>query len=349
MLREAGRRNVPQIYRYDYQRKQYVGPPRINPLFVDDHWVHYAAKRLAALERIGELSANNKNVQLALEVMIHHHARQGRLLEAIETLNRLVEENPREPFWRIIQARVYHGRNSSNTRALYDQLNADMDVDHPNARVRQRWTWFAANVKSAGREELPHAVLPPPKGSPLLLMEPDDPDREWAAVANRSAREIPKEIDRLAALATVGDGVPWNDMNGLTDPVRALDLHLLSQPKADLEPLRKVQAEDFAQEELPSSASHAEVLARYRRHAWAAAAQQRLLAWANRMLWTGRAQSALRSFRDVSEHASDASLRDAAQIGCWTAQAQIGRIETPEEMLGDVDPNRVFDWLGKPT
>ena len=332
----------------------------------EDHWAQYAAGRLCALQRVGVVSANSRLMQDAFEITIARSVPQGQLLESVELVDRLVEENPHDLYWRIAQATTYRAVDSRRARPLYDKLAAEMDLDHPDQATRARWTAFSAELES-NREKLPQIIRPLPKGSLLPLMEPDDPDGEWAVVADRPVREIPRDVDRLAGKAMVADHVVlWRDMSGLVDPARALDLHLLSQPKADLEPLRKLQAERYAQEDQRSVSSLENALALYRRYAWALPAQRRLLARANRMLWAGRPQSALRSFRDLLDHATDAKLRDAAQVGYWTALAQTESLFAPRtkrkhfvrgakndqplnELLDGVDPNRSYTWLGKPT
>ena len=78
-------------------------------------------------------------------------------------------------------------------------------------------------------------------------MEPDDPDGEWGIVANRSLRQFPEVIDQLVGKTLIDNQIVlWRDKSGITDPARALNLHLLSQPRADLEPLRRFQAERYA-------------------------------------------------------------------------------------------------------
>ncbi|MFP6668207.1 MAG: PQQ-binding-like beta-propeller repeat protein [Pirellulales bacterium] len=316
--------------------------------FVDNPSAEYAARQLCGLERIGAVSANRRSVQDAFTVLLEHNVRDGRLFEAMEMTDRFVEENPHDPYWRIQQARVYRRLDSSKTRPLFDRLRAETDLDHPDAATRARWRAFSKELEES-REQLPQEIQPLPKGSPLLLMEPDDPDGEWGIVAGRSAQQIPVIVDRLAARALVGEQIlPWRDKSGLTDPVRALDLHLLSQPRGELEPLRRLQAKRYAQRDIESVTPDAETLASYRRYAWAPAAQQRLQNLANRMLFAGRAQSALRSFREVLDHATDQALRDVAQVGYWTARAQIEQPAGVDELLGDVAADRLLSWLGKP-
>jgi outer membrane protein assembly factor BamB len=320
--------------------------------FIDSPLAEYAARRLCALERIGVISANRKSVHEAFTVQVDHDVRHGRLIEAFELIDRFVEANPHDPFWRIHKARVYRKLDSAKTRPLFDKLRAEMDLDHPDPTAREHWTAFSDELEKLAQfgVKLPHEIRPLPKGSPLPLMEPDDPDGEWAVIANRPVRAIPSVIDRLAAKALIPEQiVEWSDSTGITDPARALDLHLLSQPPADLAPLRRLQAQRYAREDLGASGSDAEILAMSRRYAWALGSQQQLQKLANQKLLAGHAESALRSFRNLLEHTTDKKLRDLAQVGYWTSRAQTGNVRSLDELLGEVAPDRVFSWFGKPT
>ena len=334
ILQEAGAKNA--------DRK------RLNPhlKFIDDGWTEHTARRLCALEKIGAISANSKTLRDAFEVLVEHDIHRGRVPEALDLIDRFVKKQPHDPFWRIAQARIHRRFNSSKTRSLFDELKKEMDLNHPNTAVRERWIAFSEEMKG-DKQELPTAIQPLPKGSPLLLMEPDDPDGEWQVVKGGSVAKVFSTIDRLAAKALVADrALIWRDKSGLTDPARVLDLHLLSHPKEDLAPLRKLQAGRYAQED---TTAEYDALALYRRYAWAPGAHQGLLAHANQMLWAGLAQSALRSFGDLLDHSADEKLRAAAQVGYWAALAQTADLTSVDEMLADVDPHGVYPWLGKPT
>ena len=181
-------------------------------------------------------------------------------------------------------------------------------------------------------------------------MEPDDPDLEWDTVATRSAKIVAPLIDRLAAKAlTVPQIVPWRDKSGLTDPIRALDLHLLSQPAANLLNLRQVQEERYELEDYRDSPTDAEILYQFRRYPWSSSSQKNLRDLANRDLFGGHAQSALRSFEDLLSHAVDADTKDASQVGIWTARNQIESPQTAADLLGNENPDRELSWLGEPT
>lgn len=309
-----------------------------------DYWVIRTARRICALERIGAISANSESARDSFEILLEHHIRQGQFLEALELIDRFVKKYPRDPFWRISEAHFHRQLRSSKTRALNDQLRKEMDLDHPDEAIRERWAAFAEETKT-DREDLPAAIMPLPKGSPLLLMIPEDPEGEWRTIANRSARDVASVIHRVRAKSLIGDQpVLWRDRRGFMDPLRALDLHLRSEKPEDLKPLRALQQERFAQE----STTESDPLTQFRRYPWAVDAQKRLLTLANQQLWTGHAHSALRSFQDLLSHTVDTQIRDSAQVGSWAAQAQITPTISPAQLLGKVNADRSFTWLGKP-
>jgi YD repeat-containing protein len=314
----------------------------------DNPWLQYAVHRLCALERIGAISANSRAMQESMNTRTTVLTQQGRHFEAVDEVDRMAEANPHDVFWRILQAQILRKLDSIKTRPIYERLRNEMDLDHPDAGTRYQWNLIAQELQS-DFNQLPKSIAPLPEGSPLALMDLDDPDGRWQAVSARSPREIPDTVDRIAGQASLSDQVLlWRDMSGLTDPGRALDLHLLSKPQAEMLVLRKIQSASFAQETIPASANEAKILELFRRFPWALSAQKRLLAQANGALLAGRAQAALRSFKDLVDHAADAKLKDEAQIGYWTALAQIGDTGKVSKLIGEVAPNKSYVWMGKP-
>ena len=298
-----------------------------NVPFSENPAAEQAARRLCSLEKIGIVSANQQSLKHAASILLDHHLHHRRLFEARELIDRFAAENAHDLFWRILQVRVYHRLNSTQTRPLFNRLKSEMDLNHPDPEIRELWKEFAAEWTSK-EASLPLSIQPLFEGSPLPHMEPDDPDLEWDTVATRSARIVAPIIDRLAAKAlTVPQIMPWRDKSGLTDPVRALDLHLLSQPAAHLANLRKVQDERYQLENFRDNPTDDEVLYQFRRYPWSSASQNKLRELANRELFAGHAQSAWRNFQDLLNHAADSETRDASLVGIWTARNEI---ETPQ-------------------
>ncbi len=313
-------------------------------LLKSNPWIDLASERLLALEQVGAISAHTRPVHEAVPRVISKALQEGRHLEARETSDRLHRQNPNDLYWRIRQAYNYRRMDLLETRPLYQKLKEDQDPDHPHPYTRELWSWMENELKTI--ETLPPPIYPLPEGTPLALMVPDDPDGYWRTVLDRSPADIPVMVDRVAALA--GDQiVPWQDQTGLTDPLRALDLHLRSKPPAELAALRKLQDDLFAQEKLPSQPQESDLLSLIRRFAWSTEAHKKLLSVANESLWEGRAESALRSFREILIHSEDPSLRDSAQVGEWTALKLIGAIDELRASAGAIDPGKTYPWMGK--
>ncbi|MFP6612559.1 MAG: PQQ-binding-like beta-propeller repeat protein [Pirellulales bacterium] len=314
----------------------------------DNPWLQYAVHRLCALERIGAISANSSAVRESMNTRTAVLTAKGRRFEAVDEADRMAEANPHDIFWRILRAQVMRKLDSVKTRPIYERLRNEMDLDHPDAETRYRWSLIAKELQS-DFDQLPKPIAPLPTGSPLSLMELDDPEGRWQTVADRSPREIPEGVDRIAGAAMLDtEIILWRDMSGLTDPARALDLHLLSKPQAEMASVRKLQAASFAQEDIPVSADEARILELFRRYRWASPAQQLLLVHANRMLLAGRAQAALRSFQDIFDHAADARLKDESQVGCWAALVQMGDSEKITSSIAEGAPQKTYIWMGKP-
>lgn len=310
-------------------------------------WQRYAVERLCALERMGAISANSRIAQQVFEDYTKMQTERLDFFEVAEEVDRLAAANSHELYWRILQARGHEQIQSVETRPLHERLAVEMDVDHPDERLRELWISFAPNLER-DPATLPGPAVGPLDGSPFPQMAPDDPDGHWFEVASRPARSIPKLIDRLAGEALRDNQVVlWKDSWGLTDPPRALDLHLLSQPKYQLGPLRKIQAVRFELELVSKNRSEAEVLELWRRYPWASGAQRLLLDEAARMLWAGRANSALRSYTEILDHAVETKLVGRAQVGRWTALAQLNRSDELERELAALDPKTDLPWMGK--
>ena len=308
-------------------------------------WIDLAADRLMALEQFGAISANTEVVHEAVSRVIDKALLEGRHLEARATSDRFLRKNPNDLYWRIRHAYNYRRMDLLDTLPLYQELKEEYDPDHPHPSTRQLWAWMQPELKTI--EQLPDPIYPLPKGSPLLLMEPDDPDGYWRTVLDRSPADIPTMVDRVAALSAT-QIVPWADQTGLTDPLRALDLHLQSKPPRELKALRELQNDLFARERLPTDPRERDLLALSRRFAWSDTMHRKLLALGNTALWTGRPESALRSFQELLSHTEDPELSGNAQTGLWTAQKQIGATNEIKASAGILDPGKSYSWMGKP-
>ena len=240
--------------------------------------------------------------------------------------------------------------DSAESLALYEELKNESDLDHPDAETRERWHWFSGQLESDSAEFPKPIIVLPAGNSPLLFADPDDPDGRWRKVLDEPPANIPREIDRLTGEAMAENQVvPWTDMTGVLDPVRALDMHLQSKPNEGLAALRRLQTANYSYEQISKMPTESKVLSLYRRYSWALPAQQRLLKQANSYLWAGRLESAWRCFQDLLTHSADATLVDAARVGNWIVLAQLGRFHELDEIFKKIPADRTFQWMGMDT
>jgi outer membrane protein assembly factor BamB len=315
-------------------------------------WVKFAAQRLMALEHAGQLSANTFAAHSASKAAADIAISQGYLIEAIAELDRLASENADDLHYPLLRARAYRKLGFPQTRQLYASLKKRIDANHPDVRIRElsyhNWQEFNTPEK-----QLPLPIVSPPKGSPISLMEPDDPDGLWQLLVAQGPSKNARSIDRLAAKTIATDDiVPWRDMSGLINPSRALDIHLTSLPAKELEALRQLQTRRFASEQEDAGASLDETFALTRRFPWATQSQTLLLKLANKAIWKGHANSALRSYEQVLRHSAATKVLEEAQVGYWLALAQISKRERLEKAFHKTSPHvkiKSYPWMGKPT
>jgi outer membrane protein assembly factor BamB len=336
-------------------------PSPKTPILADRPWVTRATARLLALERLGALSANTSVIRSAAAASSQFAVARSRYLDAFETISRLRAENDHDLFWRMTEVRILRSMGLPEAEARIAELKDDYDPDHSDPDKRAEWEWIATEIATphvplvarpawARPIRLPVAKPAPPEGSPLSLLAPDDPDDRWRVVTAPSPRGGVGAVDRLLGYTyAAAEGVPWRASSGLLDSNRALDLHLLSKPAADIEALRQEQEAQFAREAQTAARSEAGILKAARRFPWSKSAQALQLKLANESLWDGRSESAGRSFQEVLLHASDPALRDAAQTGLWTARALSGGAAEVLAQTSAFEPGKTYPWMGRPT
>ena len=333
------------------------------PTTTDNPWITFATERLLALERLGAHSANTDLIRSAASVESRLAVARSRFLDAFETISRLRAENDHDLFWRMTEVIILRSMGLPEADALIAELKQDYDPDHSDPDKRAQWEWIAAEITTPHSPplvarpawtrqlvRLPVAKPAPPEGSPISLLSPDDPDDRWRVVTDPSPRGGAGAVDRfLGYTYALAEGVPWRAGPGLLDSNRALNLHLLSKPAAELEALRQEQEAQFVREAQTAARTETGVLKVTRRYPWSRSAQTLLLKFASEALWDGRFESAWRSFHDVLLYASDPALREAAQIGIWTARALSGGAAEVLAQPAAFEPGKTYPWMGRPT
>jgi outer membrane protein assembly factor BamB len=312
-----------------------------------------AVERILALERLGALSAHTAFLRTVGGACLEGYLNRLTFLELGEMLTRLRSENPRDPFWRLMEAYALSIMKRPEAGKLLNALRRDIDLDHSDDGLRSDWM-VADALLSQGMEQPVMAKPAVPEGSPLPVLapvNPDDPEDPWRKVLDRSPKDVAVEVDRLIALAaTSKEFMMWvNTDGGGLHPTRALDLHLFTKPSAELEALRKLQETLASPEAQAAARTEAGILKLTRRYPWARSAQVLLLKIANEALWNARFESAWRSFHEVLLHTSDPGLREAAQVGVWTAQALSGGAAEVLAQPTAFEPAKTYPWMGRPT
>ncbi len=333
------------------------------PTVTDNPWITLATERLLALERLGAHSANTDLIRSAASVESRLAVARSRFLDAFETISRLRTENAHDLFWRMTEVRILRSMGLPEADARIAELKQDYDPDHSDPGKRAEWEWIATEINPSGNPPLearpawarqqvrvPDPDPVPPEGSPVSLLAPEDPDDRWRVINNPSPKGGVGALDRLLGYTyAAAEGVPWRAGRGLLDSSRALDLHLLSKPAPELEALRQEQEAQFARHAQAAGRTGAGILAASRRYAWSRSAQTLLMKFASEAVWDGRFESAGRSFHDVLLHASDPALREAAQVGIWTALALSGRAAEVLAQPAAFEPGKTYPWMGRPT
>ena len=341
-----------------------LGQPMHSPWHATAHYtgvnsnmqIPPAVARMMALERLGGLSAHTALLRTACGASVEGGLNRRAYIELEEMLSRMQRENPLDPFWRMMAAYAFQRMQRPEAGKLVEELRREIDLDHTDEGLRSDWM-VAARMFEEGFPAAANVRAAVPEGSPLLLLapvnpaDPADPADPWSMIVDRSPKDIPGEVDRLIALATASrDLLMWlNTDGGGLHPTRALDLHLLSKPSAELQALRKLQETLVSPEAQAAARTEADILKLTRRYPWAHSGQVLLLKIANEALWNGRFESAWRTFHEVFLHTSDPALREAAQVGIWTALGLSGGAAEVLALPAAFEPAKTYPWMGRPT
>ncbi|MBM4034989.1 MAG: hypothetical protein FJ291_24870, partial [Planctomycetes bacterium] len=286
-------------------------------------WVDYAAPRLVALNRAGNLPDGHPAIVAAWRALLLVRREQGRFLEAMEALEALEAHTGRNDAWLLEEAELlFAAGREREALPRFQDLHSRSDQ---NYRARDRVTHI-----------LTHAPAIPPSYASQFGLE-----IKWDAIRASPPGDVADRIADLLREDAEGKAVlPWKDVRHASLWAQ-LDRHLLAQPPAALATLRAAQESrisdfrslisDFNQKSAISNQQFTMCLAAYRRHPWAASAHRLLLAYGEGMLRNGHGGLALRAFQDVLAHAADPALRSQAQAG-------LSRISDFGSRISDFNP-----------
>ena len=310
-------------------------------------WMRYVTTRIAALERLGHISANSLLNREIIAQGLTQYLTDRNLFVAAERHDDIAERNPYDLFWKSTRASAHNSLGLSSTRDQYEELKKNKDMNHPDPWIRERWVRLKEILESDFRK-LPQPILKPLEGSPMPDLSPDDPDGRWQQVIEQPAGRVARQVDRLIGITLLPESiVPWRDMTGILDASRALDLHLKSFPEKELSSLRKIQERSFNRENLEPDFTNQRALDLFRRYPWSTSAHKTLLRTANRSLIAGHALAALRSFEDLIDHADDPKIIKFARTGKWIALSMVGDRDSLEKEIKGSDPDQEMVWMDK--
>ena len=295
-------------------------------------WVAYAARRVLALHRAGHLPASHPAVAQAQRAMVVAWTAQGRWMEAAELLGELAGSSESGEWRRVAEAELFYaaGRSGEALRR-FQGIQSREFRSLAAERVRR--------ITESGLDA-------PPTYPGAVGMEV-----RWEALRGRPLAETAGRLLTLVQEdAAGGNLVAWGEWRH-TSLWAAVARHVSSLGAEAARPLREAGAAAAARrlDTARRAGTVGALLAVYRRHPWSAAGHRALLEYGEAALRRGQAGLALRAFRDVASHASDAGVRARAQVGLWLARAQEGLREALDAAFEGTDPEALYPWMGRPT
>ena len=313
----------------------------------NSRWMRYVSSRISSLERLGHISANSLIYREIISDELTRDISDRNLFVAAERHDDIAKRNHYDLYWKSTRARAHKTLGLPTTRDLFEELKKDKDINHPDPWIRERWVRLKEVLESDFRT-LPQPILKPLEGSPMPDLEPYDPDGRWQQVLEQPVSTSSRQIDRLIGVTLLPESiVPWRDMSGILDASLALDLHLQSFDGNELKELRKIQERSFNRENLEPDFTNQRALDLFRRYPWSTSAHKILLRAANRSLTTGHALAALRSFKDLLNHAEDPRIIKYSKTGKWVALSMIEDKDTLEKEIAKSEPNQEMSWMGE--
>ena len=293
-------------------------------------WAEYAARRLIALHRCGQVPDGHPSLVRAWRSLAMLMRMHGRLLDAQDALAALEVHSGRDEWWLTEEAALLlaTGRDAE-ALPLFQEL-------------------YGRNDQNSRARDLIGDIERYPPGEPATFPNDFVLEMRWDAVRTGLVAGMAARIhDLLQGDAARRNLAPWDD--GRQASVWALlDEHVRSQERRDLGALRQAQERGAAEllaaaRKSPTSDA---LLALYRSRPWARASHDGLLLYGEDALRRGRCGLALRAFRDVLSHAVDGGLRAKAQAGEWLALAQLGRPGRLAGAFEGVAEDAPYPWLG---
>ncbi len=188
------------------------------------------------------------------------------------------------------------------------------------------------------QEETRNGSVPP--GLPRRLSL----EAAWDALAARTGAEAARAAEEILKESAAGEGLLPLQKSCYTSFWFALDRYVSSQGAGVVASLRRTH--DAAVGVSARQADPNELFRLYRRYPWADSCHRALVAFAEDALRRGWPGLALRSFRDVVNHARDPSIVTQARVGMWLGL--LGTRAEPraiEAAFTGVDPDTVFPWF----
>ena len=286
-------------------------------------YLENVARRVVALNGAGLIPDEHPIVRQAWQALFKLGSMYGRLFEARQMLNRLA-------------ALPGHEAEVANYEAEFTLATGDV------ASARRRFTELGRGWETA---HFPNPLAPVP-----------DFPRQFDVEARLSRfydlDAAAQRVESLAILQADTQGktaVAWEEGRRIS-AWALMDRFLAAQKSQSIVPLREIDL-DKAKAMLAkarSAGDSAALLATYRTFPWSAPGHEALADLAEIDLLNGRPGMALRSFREVLSHATDAGVRHRAQVGVWMALAQDpGRQAEFQASFNGINSDAIYPWMGK--
>lgn len=311
-----------------------------------DEWQEYAAVRLLAAYRAGRILPTDPILREAWGTLVALRGYQERFLQAKAEIDALIEATGKDVWVEFLEAVLSYHADSYETESRFAKLLPKISTDDNDPYVWLVWRGIYATegnrpnpkfLESATSYQ-PGRLLPSTAPRNLYLK---DFAPSWQAVRDLPAEAVPSQLHAMIGDAMEQGRFAADDSAAtVTWLWNMVDRHLLAVKPEARRPLRQTQQSEL-QKTRPTRS-----LEFFRRFPWTDEGQRALLDFGRQDLALGRADTALRSFRDVLSHASTPALISEAQVGLWVALAQQGNRDEFDAAFRDVKPDDRYPWMG---